>query len=174
MSLKVSGVTVDVTEAQLVSADKAAAWDRHTLRVELTEDQLRSVLAQMLADSRYNKQFDVKLASGLLAELEFARMAELKFEVKHDPMGAETGSMALEFECNGKPSGIEATTADVWVHRFSETGPFVMFHVERLRDTARQFREAHPHRVKNGGDGMRAKVVLMPWQWLVGMGVRDE
>lgn len=37
-------------------------------------------------------------------------------EVKHDRMIAKTGNVALEYECNGKPSGIKASTATYWVY----------------------------------------------------------
>lgn len=171
--IKMSGVTVTVMEEQI---DNATYSDpaRFNLEIELNEVQLRSIIDQMLADSRYNKLWDVKLLSGLLAELDFLRMTEAKVEVKHDKEGRDTGNLALEFEYKGEPSGIEATEADLWVHWFDKDRPFLMGKVPQLRALARRYREAHPHKVKDSGDGRHAKCVLMPCQYVLGAGVKPR
>jgi len=38
-------------------------------------------------------------------------------EVKVDFMSQHTGNVAIEFECRGKPSGINKTTAQYWVYK---------------------------------------------------------
>lgn len=37
-------------------------------------------------------------------------------EVKFDELSAKTGNVGIEFECYGKPSGIEVTIAYEWIH----------------------------------------------------------
>jgi hypothetical protein len=41
---------------------------------------------------------------------------ETKIEVKSDRQAGRTGNMAIEFECNGKPSGISSTEADYYIY----------------------------------------------------------
>lgn len=167
MSVKVDDVYLDITEAQFEDADSRRGFASSVFRVRLTKDQLQSVLDQMLMDSRYNKDFDLKLASGLWAEMELKGLLEASIEVKHDPTGQRTGNMALEFEYKGEPSGIAATKADVWAHQVYRGGPFVVWRSEQLRALLDQFRKAYPKRVKRGGDGNHAKMATMAWQWVV-------
>jgi len=42
---------------------------------------------------------------------------EIKLEVKEDFMCGDTGNVALEFGCRGKPSGIETTEADFYIYK---------------------------------------------------------
>ena len=45
------------------------------------------------------------------------------YEVKADRRACGTGNFAVEYECGGKPSGIETTQADVWIFfMVKETG----------------------------------------------------
>jgi uncharacterized protein (DUF3820 family) len=39
-----------------------------------------------------------------------------KIEVKSDRQAGHTGNMAIEYECNGKPSGISSTEADYYIY----------------------------------------------------------
>ena len=41
---------------------------------------------------------------------------ETKIEVKSDRQAGRTGNMAIEFECNNKPSGITSTEADYYIY----------------------------------------------------------
>lgn len=40
----------------------------------------------------------------------------LKIEVKADRLAHKTGNICIEYECNGKPSGIETTKADNYIY----------------------------------------------------------
>lgn len=41
---------------------------------------------------------------------------DTKIEVKSDRQASITGNMAIEYECNNKPSGLTSTTADYWLY----------------------------------------------------------
>lgn len=61
---------------------------------------------------------------------------EVKFEVKADFKFAETGNIALEFECWDKPSGLAATGSDVWIHMVPFSSYWAMYYagVQQLRE----------------------------------------
>lgn len=49
-----------------------------------------------------------------------------KAEVKHDKLSEKTNRVGIEFECYNKPSGIETTTAQEWIHYFTLNGKLVV------------------------------------------------
>lgn len=54
---------------------------------------------------------------------------EYKFEVKEDFMCVDTGNVALEFECRGKPSGIAISDADYYIYKLvMKNGPEYIMH----------------------------------------------
>jgi hypothetical protein len=120
---------------------------------------------------RFNpdRKFDIQLSAALAAE---RRLAEIfggkkieKVELKSETWQWEqTGNIAIEYACDGKPSGISTTEADFWVHelrRDDETLVYLMFPIERLKTLARKaFRRGHYR--KGGGDGGRFDVVVLP------------
>lgn len=77
-------------------------------------------------------------------------------EVKSDTRAAQTGNIAIEFACSGRPSGIAATKADWWVHFISETEYFII-PVKTLRWLIKKNKW---WRMTNGGDGGRAEMYL--------------
>lgn len=91
--------------------------------------------------AHYNFHKDIKV--GEAAEIEFAKLMEAEydgskitfnktsaydirvetndrdwtFEVKNDLISQTTQNLGIEYETRGKPSGIETTEADIWVHK---------------------------------------------------------
>ena len=65
-----------------------------------------------------NKKFDIDLKYGQLREKKVHDIfSNKKIEVKTErDWWFKTGNIALEYECNGKPSGINATESDYWIH----------------------------------------------------------
>ncbi len=57
------------------------------------------------------KKFDLDLSYGKVREKQVADMLQdKKIEVKSERgMWMNTGNIAIEYECNGKPSGIQTT-----------------------------------------------------------------
>jgi hypothetical protein len=117
--------------------------------------------------NRDNK-FDLQLNASLIRERELGRIfAECKIEkieLKSETFQWEkTGNICIEFSQNGKPSGIAATDADMWVHELRRDGKtlvYLMFPVERLKELARAAYAAG-RRSHNGGDGGRFGNVLI-------------
>jgi hypothetical protein len=78
-------------------------------------------------------------------------------EVKSDRMGKRTGNVAIEYECNGKPSGITSTGSDYWVYFVEGVGVY-KFPIADLREI---FSRCWYKCIK-GGDGFRSKMKLIP------------
>lgn len=58
---------------------------------------------------------DAKIMEGYYPEYDYLCPAAGNIEVKEDRMAHGTGNYAIEFECGGKPSGIEVTTAETYI-----------------------------------------------------------
>ena len=84
------------------------------------------------------KKFDLDLAYGKVREQRVADMLQdAKIEVKSERgMWMRTGNIAIEYQCYGKPSGIEATEADYWFHNLcigDKTFATLVFDVPSLK-----------------------------------------
>lgn len=80
------------------------------------------------------------------------------FEVKYDLKVEQTGNIAIEYECRGKPTGIAITEADYWVYKF--LGQFFIFRTSELR--AKLYDQKAFDRKATGGDpGSRTKMFLV-------------
>ena len=64
------------------------------------------------------KKFDIDLAYGKVREdLIKEMLQDKKIEVKSErDVWKRTANIAIEYQCYGKPSGINATEADYWFH----------------------------------------------------------
>jgi hypothetical protein len=61
----------------------------------------------------------VEMSKGNFKEYDFKYEKNnecVKVEVKSDRLSSKTGNFFIEFECRGKPSGLNATTADYWCY----------------------------------------------------------
>jgi hypothetical protein len=112
-------------------------------------------------------KFDLQLEASLIRERGLAAMLgdqAQKIELKTESWQWEhTGNLAIEFRCDGKPSGIATTEATWWVHelrREDQTLVWLWFPIERLKALARDaFKRGHYR--TGGGDGGRFDVVLI-------------
>jgi hypothetical protein len=114
-------------------------------------------------------KFDLQLSQALIHE---RRMAEIfsarrieRIELKSESWQWEhTGNICIEYQCDGRPSGIAVTEADYWVHELlhgNSTLCYLMFPLDRLRELAR--RSFVRGRIRhNAGDGGRFTVALLP------------
>jgi hypothetical protein len=124
---------------------------------EVAEDPalLAKVLAQVRAAGSAEHRFDINLAEGKLTEGNIKKLfsGEEAIEVKRDFKISETGNVAVEFECRGKPSGIAVTKSDWYAIALDgeefEQEVIIFITTERLKRLV----DAAPGRVMYGGDG---------------------
>lgn len=113
----------------------------------------------------HDKKFDIQLGQAILREHALAAiLSGGRIELKSETWQWEqTGNICVEYLCDGRPSGIAVTEADVWVHELRRDGPLVylMFPIERLKALARDAIRSKRFRV-GAGDGGRFTVALIP------------
>ena len=111
-----------------------------------------------------NSKFDLDLQYVQLREQQVHDMFHnKKIEVKTErDWWRKTGNIAVEYECNGKASGIDKTESDFWIHILS-TGTDnyckLVFEVPRLRRLVEKYKSTHSRMV---GDRNASKCVLIP------------
>lgn len=77
-------------------------------------------------------------------------------EIKADHLAEQTGNVAVETQHNGRPSGLYATSAQLWIIAVGSEGIAVGV------DTLRRAVESGKYRTTPAGDGLRARCVLIP------------
>ena len=117
-----------------------------------------------MIQTKANKKFDIDLKYGQVREKQVSNIfANKKIEIKTErDWWDKTGKIALEYECNGKPSGISATTSDYWIHilaKGKKNHCMLVFEVVRLKKIVNQYKETHTRMV---GDRNASKCVLLP------------
>ena len=110
-----------------------------------------------------NSKFDIDLKYGQDRENRIEKiLKEGKLEVKTErDWWFKTGNIAIEVECNGKPSGITATKSDYWVHILANGDKDycrLIFDVSTVKRLVKKY----INKIKNGGDGFRSRFVLVP------------
>ena len=94
-------------------------------------------------------------------------LQDKKIEVKSErDMWVRTGNIAIEYECYGKPSGINATKSDYWFHNLcigDETFATLVFDVPSLKRIIDNLDEK---RTVSGGDNGAARMYLLSLQKL--------
>ena len=113
--------------------------------------------------TKVNNKFDIDLKYGQEREDRIEKiLKEGKLEVKTErDWWFKTGNIAIEIECNGKPSGIMITKADYWVHILANGDKDycrLIFDTKTIKKLTKKYIGT----LKNGGDGWRSKFVLIP------------
>ena len=111
-----------------------------------------------------NKKFDIDLKYGQLREKQVHDIfSNKKIEVKTErDWWFKTGNIALEYECNGKPSGINATESDYWIHILAKGNKnhcMLVFEVKELKKIVKKYKEQYTRMV---GDRNASKCVILP------------
>ena len=114
------------------------------------------------------KKFDIDLEYGKVREKKVADMLQdKKIEVKSErDVWQKTGNIAIEYECYGKPSGINATESDYWFHNLcigSETFATIVFDTASLK---RIINNLDSKRSVSGGDNNASRMYLLNLQKL--------
>jgi hypothetical protein len=112
--------------------------------------------------------WDVCLSFGKHFEEEIDKMfnGDTKVEVKTEiDKWKQYGNIVIELESNGKPSGLNRTEAEVWIHLLSYKGCLVggfLIPVEKLKWMVDKMRRDKVGRITKGGDGYKSTLFLMP------------
>ena len=114
------------------------------------------------------KKFDLDLEYGKVREQQVADMLQdKKIEVKSErDVWQKTGNIAIEYECYGKPSGINATESDYWFHNLcigDETFATIVFDTASLK---RIINNLDYKRSVSGGDNNASRMYLLNLQKL--------
>ena len=114
------------------------------------------------------KKFDIDLEYGKVREKLVADMLQnKKIEVKSErDVWQKTGNIAIEYECYGKPSGINTTESDYWFHNLcigDETFATLVFHTKSLKKIINKL---DYKRSVSGGDNMASRMYLLNLQKL--------
>ena len=103
---------------------------------------------KILEDASVQKEYDFKTD-------------KYAYEVKSDRMGYLYGCQTffIEYECNGKPSGISATKSDFYFYFFHKPDGYVAYEIpiEKLKKACIGCRE-----ILKAGDGGRVKAYVVP------------
>ena len=114
------------------------------------------------------KKFDIDLKYGQVREKYVADMLQdKKIEVKSErDVWMRTGNIAIEYECYGKPSGINATESDYWFHNLcvgDEVFATLVFDVNSLK---RIIDNLDYKKTVSGGDNNASRMYLLNLQKL--------
>lgn len=119
--------------------------------------------------SENNPNWDIQLKRGQQTEASFARILHCEtFEVKDDDVAQRTGKIAIEYSCNGKPSGIAVSKADMWAYLYAR-GCWLLFEKAEFRQIFEHFNALSGECFhKTGcGDGGRTRLVTVPLRELM-------
>ena len=120
------------------------------------------------------KDFDFDLARGLSSEKSIGKILGLdkdKFEVKSEfGFWQKSGNLCIELAYKGRPSGLRATKAKYWIHRFMFNqdvciGQWIT-EVKVLKQIVRRFIKENKKRkstiIRMLGDNFQSRCVLIP------------
>ena len=120
-------------------------------------------------DIKELKKFDIDLEFGQAWEqyiddiFKGAKTCEVKTE---RDTWATTGNICIELESYGKPSGINATESELWVHNLTKDGKHIASIVIPT-DVLKDVIETIPSRTVMGGDNRASKIQLIALTKLV-------
>ena len=114
------------------------------------------------------KKFDIDLQYGKVREKNVASMLQdKKIEVKSErDMWQRTGNIAIEYQCYGKPSGIDDPTSDYWIHNLcigEDTFATLVFKTDSLRKIIKNLDNK---KSVSGGDNNASRMYLVNIQKL--------
>ena len=114
------------------------------------------------------KKFDIDLAYAEIREEQIADIFQnKKIELKSErDLWQKTGNICIEYECYGKPSGINATESDYWFHQLcvgEDTFATLVFDTKSLK---RIIKNLDYKRSVSGGDNNAARMYLLNLQKL--------
>ena len=123
-------------------------------------------VVKLKPNKKDRKKFDIDLSYGKVREKMVAEMLQdKKIEVKSErDVWMRTGNIAIEYECYGKPSGINATESDYWFHNLcvgDEVFATLVFDVNSLK---RIIDNLDYKKTVSGGDNNASRMYLLNLQ----------
>jgi hypothetical protein len=125
-------------------------------------------LEKTITFNRDNK-FDIQLSKALICERRLAEIFrfgefDTTIELKSESwQWRRTGNIAIEYLCDGKPSGISVCKADWWVHELCDddgaTLLYIVVAMDRLKALARA--AIRDGRSRQGGDDKRYRMAII-------------
>ena len=120
----------------------------------------------MSANNRGKKfsKFDLDLDFGEKWEdfiIDKLKTAEVKTE---KDIWKRTGNICIEYESYGKPSGIEVTESDVWIHNLTDKGKFVLGFIIPTETLKKVYKNG---RNVSGGDANASRIYLLQIKELI-------
>lgn len=123
----------------------------------------------MAVDYEELKKYDLDLEFGKIGE-DFAEALfthNTKVEVKTDSgIWKNTGNIAIEIRCKGRPSGLSVTDKDGhFVYLLTDNDEIIggfIFKVEFLKEKIRKLKKEGRLKIKMGGDFGMSQLVLLP------------
>ena len=111
--------------------------------------------ALKLIQKKYPKAF---IQDGYFLEWDiYIPELDMGVEVKSDAQYQKTGNFYVEYECNGKPSGIAATKSKYY---YIYLDKLYILKTEDLKDKCRKY--LNTKKDKKGGDNMASKGITIP------------
>jgi hypothetical protein len=105
--------------------------------------------------SKYPKAY---IVDGYFLEWDiFIPEINIGVEVKSDAQYERTGNFYVEYFCNGKPSGISTTKAEIY---YIYLDKLYILKTEDLKNKCRKY--INTDRDKKGGDNMASKGIILP------------
>ena len=116
----------------------------------------------------YCKGFDVDLEFGKMGEKFVSEVFEgdSKIEVKTErDIWVNTGNIAVELRCKGKPSGLSTTESSTWIHLLAHKGVIkggFLFKVDELKGKIKKLHKSGDLKMVMGGDDNLSQMALLP------------
>jgi len=134
----------------------------------MKNNKTKSNVINLEPNKKDRKKFDIDLSYGKVRETMVAEMLQdKKIEVKSErDVWMRTGNIAIEYECYGKPSGINATESDYWFHNLcvgDEVFATLVFDVNSLK---RIIDNLDYKKTVSGGDNNASRMYLLNLQKL--------
>jgi len=128
---------------------------REKFKNDLKTGQLYEKKALELIQKYYPKAY---IQDGYFLEWDiYIPELDMGVEVKSDAQYKKTGNFYVEYECNGKPSGIATTKSKQY---YIYLDKLYILKTEDLKDKCRKY--LNTKRDKKGGDNMASKGIIIP------------
>ena len=112
-----------------------------------TEEEVADILAKVysaeIEEIRTDNKYDIKAK---------INGSSKTFEVKEDFMCVDTGNVAVEYSCRGKPSGISTTEAEFYIYKLETKAKGIHYIVHKVSDLKKMIVDQKYFRFVNGGD----------------------